>query len=641
MMISELKIYNFRKFKSEDGVHPGLHITFHKGLNALIGENDSGKTAVIDALKLILLTQGNEYIRPIDEDFYKPIDGDACSEFKIDCIITEFTENEAKNFIEYLKFKKNGEKVEYMLELHYRAWKDGHKIFQELHAGDVDDGISLDGKARELLKAVYLKPLRDAEREMSSGRSSRISQILLSHPVFKGKKEHEILNIFQEANAKIENYFTDDTEGKRILKTIRDNLKLFNDNGQASDAELKTSDFQLKSILESLSLKAPEINPGLGELNLLFIAAELLLLKDDTDGGIKLALIEELEAHLHPQAQLRLISYLQNEYNENDVQIIISTHSPILASKINLKNLILMKNGIGYDLAEGMTGLQKGDYLFLQRFLDSTKANLFFAKGIIMVEGDAENILIPVIADILGYSLEKYGVSIVNVGSTAFLRYSGIMVRKDGSTIGIPVSVITDCDVKPFDVDKETKEKKFNEKTNESEQAEDEKNKKYTKGSVRGFASPRWTLEYCIAMSCLSEDFHKAVHYGMKILNAREYISLTDNKIAEANQAAEDEMGRWNDLSDAETAYNIYSLMLDKDGKSGLKAIVAQCLASILQWKISVIPNGLTQEKMFDLDLYSLKTDEPKKLELKSELENDQFLSYIVNAIKYAAGETV
>ena len=52
-----------------------------------------------------------------------------------------------------------------------------------------------------------------------------------------------------------------------------------------------------------------------------------------------------------------------------------------------------MKNGYGYDLAEGKTGLEKGDYLFLQRFLDSTKANLFFAKGVIMVEGDAENIL--------------------------------------------------------------------------------------------------------------------------------------------------------------------------------------------------------------------------------------------------------
>ena len=249
-----------------------------------------------------------------------------------------------------------------------------------MRVGDIDDGISIDGKVRELLKAVYLKLLRDAEREMSSGRGSRISQILLNHPVFKDKKEHTILDIFQIANKQIEDYFIGDSDGNRILQTIRDNLASFNDKNQASNAELKTSNIQLKAILESLSLNAPEINPGLGELNLLFIAAELLLLKDDTDGGLKLALIEELEAHLHPQAQLRLISYLQNEYNENNVQIIISTHSPILASKINLKNLILMKNATGYDLAEGQTGLQKGDYLFLQRFLDSTKANLFFLR---------------------------------------------------------------------------------------------------------------------------------------------------------------------------------------------------------------------------------------------------------------------
>lgn len=640
MIISDLKIYNFRRFQSVDGA-PGLEITFHKGLNALIGENDSGKTAVIDSLKMVLLTQSNEYIRPTDEDFYKPTDGDACSEFKIDCTITEFNQNEAKNFIEYLVFKHDGDKVEYMLELHYRAWKDGQKIFHELRVGDVDDGISIDGKARELLKAVYLKPLRDAEREMSSGRSSRISQILLNHPVFKDKKEHKILNIFREANQQIDDYFTNDVDGTRILQTIRDNLELFNDKGQANNAELKTSDIQLKAILESLSLNAPEINPGLGELNLLFIAAELLLLKDDTDGGLKLALIEELEAHLHPQAQLRLISYLQNEYNENDVQIIISTHSPILASKINLKNLILIKDGFGYDLAEGKTGLQKGDYLFLQRFLGSTKANLFFAKGIIMVEGDAENILIPVIADIIGYPLEKYGVSIINVGSTAFLRYSRIMVRKDGHNIKIPVSVITDCDVKPYDVNAMTKDKEFSEKIVESKQAEKEKNKKYTNGSVRGFTSPRWTLEYCIAMSCLLEDFHKAVHYGKKILYSKEDISLTGKKIIEADQKMEKEYKQWKDLSRGEVAYKIYNLMLDEEGKSSLKAIVAQCLASVLRWKISVIPEDLAQEKMFDLDLYGLKTDEQKKSELKSDLERDEFLSYIVMAIKYAAGEEV
>lgn len=639
MIVSELKLYNFRRFNSVDGA-PGLDIKFHKGLNALVGENDSGKTTVIDAIKLVLLTESNDYIRPSDEDFYKPVGGEPVSEFKIDCTLSDFTPNEAKNFIEYLDFERDGGQIRYYLQLRYRAWREGHRIFQELRVGE-EDGITIDGKARDLLRAVYLKPLRDAEREMSSGRSSRISQILMNHPAIKNRDEHKLLQIFQEANNSIENYFTEDEEGKVILQTIRENLESFNDQDQPSDAKLKTSEIQLKAILESLSLNASEINPGLGELNLLFIAAELLLLKDDTEGGMKLALIEELEAHLHPQAQLRLINYLQNEYNENDVQIITSTHSPILASKINLKNLILIKNGHGFDMTEKSTGIQKGDYLFLQRFLDSTKANLFFAKGIIMVEGDAENILVPVIADIIGYPLEKHGVSIVNVGSTAFLRYSHIMVRSDGGTIGIPVSVITDCDVRPYDVDIEKNKKIFNEKRSESQEAEKKKNQKYTKGSVRGFCSPRWTLEYCLAMSCLSEDFHKAAHYGKKILHAKEHIALTDQKIEEADKIVASETEIWNDLSLGERAYKKYEVMLNSDGSSALKAIVAQCLASILRWKTSIIPDGDTKEKMFDIDLYGYKTDVEKKTALKTELEADPYIGYIVSAIKYAAGESV
>lgn len=153
MIVSDLKLTNFRQFDSEKG----LHITFHKGLNALIGENDSGKTAIIDALKLVLLTQSNEYIRPVDEDFHITKEGEPVSEFFIDCTITDFSPNEAKNFIEYITFRKDNNKTNYSLQLHYRAWKEGSKIFQELRVGDADDGIVIDGKARELLKAVYLK----------------------------------------------------------------------------------------------------------------------------------------------------------------------------------------------------------------------------------------------------------------------------------------------------------------------------------------------------------------------------------------------------------------------------------------------------------------------------------------------------
>ncbi len=80
MIISELQLFNFRKFNCVDNT-PGLVVTFHKGLNALIGENDSGKTAIIDAIKLVLLTQSNEYIKPTDDDFFVGTDGLSVSEF--------------------------------------------------------------------------------------------------------------------------------------------------------------------------------------------------------------------------------------------------------------------------------------------------------------------------------------------------------------------------------------------------------------------------------------------------------------------------------------------------------------------------------------------------------------------------------
>lgn len=628
MIISEIQLYNFRKFKAVDG-NSGLSVSFHNGLNALIGENDSGKSAVIDAIKLVLLTQSNEYLRVVDEDFYLE-EGMPVKEFRIDLTLSDFTQNEAKNFVEILEFRKHLGKTEYFIHLHYRAWKENSRIFTELRAGEIGDGVVLDGKVRELLKCVYLRPLRDAEREMSSGRNSRISQILFNHPIFKTKDdvEHQLIKILRTANADIEKYFIEQ-DGAVILSAIRETLASFNEQDTPSDARLETSAIQLKAILESLSLSAAEIHPGLGELNLLFIAAELLLLRHDNNGGLRLALIEELEAHLHPQAQLRLIQYLQKEYNESGVQIIISTHSPVLASKINLKNLILLKNGKGYDLAPGKTGLEKGDYLFLQRFLDSTKANLFFAKGVIMVEGDAENLVIPVIADVIGLPLEKYGVSIVNVGSTAFLRYSRIFTRADDSTIDIPVAVITDCDVRPKYIDGN-----FDDQNDKTIEQITKKEQDYSIGSVKGFVAPRWTFEYCLALGCLRDDFHSAVRYGMKIKNSDTY-ALTNQKIEKADKEVAAQVGEWYALSQSEYAYKIYEQMLDSDGKSGLKAIVAQCLASIFRWKISQVPDGVTMEQMFDLDLYRLKVDEVKKAELKEKIEADQYLKYIVDAIKY------
>ena len=68
-----------------------------------------------------------------------------------------------------------------------------------------------------------------------------------------------------------------------------------------------------------------------------------------------------------------------------------------------------------------------------------------------MVEGDAENLLLPAVAKVIERPLHKYGVSIVNVGSTAYKRYARIFQRKDNQQMGIPVAIVTDLDVRSIE----------------------------------------------------------------------------------------------------------------------------------------------------------------------------------------------
>lgn len=93
-------------------------------------------------------------------------------------------------------------------------------------------------------------------------------------------------------------------------------------------------------ILRKLELNLGETGTGLGSSNLLFMAVELLLLSE-TEIGPRIALIEEIEAHIHPQAQLRVIKHFEKNALETGMQYIFTSHSPILAASIDLKHIIL------------------------------------------------------------------------------------------------------------------------------------------------------------------------------------------------------------------------------------------------------------------------------------------------------------
>ncbi len=543
MYLEKIEIRNFRLFQN-------LELTFCKGMNVVVGENDSGKTALVDAIKYTLGTNTSErnYISPTD--FFE--------DTKNFLITLKFSElnDKAHIFLEHLTYETNeagqSKTVLYISLLASLLDKEkrGYPVIKfDYKSGIKGEGIIFDLELRAQLATTYLKPLRDAGAELSSGRGSRLAQILGSTNELKDPGAvDEILNLIATANTGLmaENRPISTTSksikekylhnlifeaDKAKLEAIINIAGVKNIQGLSSDEKKK----YLRQILEGLSLSLSENrrNHGLGYENLLFMSAELLLLEQDSEIEAPLLLIEEPEAHLHPQLQMKLLDFLQSKIktneNANGIQCILTTHSPNLASKVSPENIIVMSKGKAFSLRYGETELEQADYIFLQKFLDSTKANLFFSRSVILVEGDSENILLPVFAKLLERPLEDYGVSVVNIGSTAWKRFAKIFLRKnhyDNSEKWMPVkvAVLRDLDLWPDCAEeneanrygfKTRKDRNFNYwKNNIGNLNEHKHNLKdgLEKQNVKVLISGEWTFEYCLAFYGLFKDCYDSIN---------------------------------------------------------------------------------------------------------------------------------
>jgi putative ATP-dependent endonuclease of OLD family len=552
MRVSKVKLWNFRKFGSSsplDLKKPNLELPFDSNLSVLIGENDSGKSAIIDSLRLVLRTHSYDWFRLAENDFF----GDQ-TRLRIEVIIDDLSKSEAKNFIEWLAWTTTDGKNQPFLRLILDAQRDpitGSVQPYEVRAGKTTEGRALKTEAKDFLKITYLRPLRDAGEELIARRNSRLSQILLAHDAFKeSSSDHVLIELLKSFNAEIENYFSGqdkdgipilDQKGKALKDKIDHYISLFYKSHGKSSLTV-TEQGQIKNLLEKLELSIlDEIRPGLGTLNRLFIASELLHLNKDNWNGIRLGLIEEVEAHLHPQAQMQAIQNFQAD--THDVQLILTTHSPNIGSKLNLQELIICTEDSAFPMGAKHSELAGDDYVFLERFLDVTKANLFFSKGLILVEGWSEEIIVPELAKSLGFDLTRLGVSIINVGSLAFMRYANIFKRKHQPHFNKKISIVTDVDLKPED---------FHVMPGDEYNLHMEKKRKaeyYDGQSIKSFIAPMWTLEYCLSKSTifrpiLKDALASHIHTGTdwSELDRQLYAKLVNkslNKTALAHHIAE------------------------------------------------------------------------------------------------------
>jgi len=490
MYISSLRIQNYRCFED-------TRVEFESGVTVLIGENNSGKSSLLNALRLIFEGGGARSLELYD--FYRgipPSPDPPSISITATLSSTEGEDSPAElgTVATWLSEVGEGE-WEAKLTYHYYLPDDQRDEFEGQVGDDPSEEEFWRAVERALPKYVSridagqpgteepgyerveprdlsafgvnsLDAIRNVEREMFSGRKPKLRSML-----------DTVLQEDPDAKQELED------EASQLVDNLRERINLealfelaeetgAEDGGTPDiDGRLREKDF-LKALRLVVDAGAggtlPVTYNGLGYNNLLYISLVLAGLRTETVEEVgpenatvfPMLFIEEPEAHLHPALQFKLLKFIHERVHkeEGSQQVFATTHSTHITSATGLDSVVsLSKNQEGditpsypgrvFEHMEGGDGQESKAYV--ERFLDATKSTMLFARGVILVEGISEQILIPTLANACGHSLEDEHIAVVGVGGRTFKHFLPLFggnLENRSPSLDRPVSCIVDAD---------------------------------------------------------------------------------------------------------------------------------------------------------------------------------------------------